>query len=47
MAIRTVKKVKFLKGSTNLGTTPRFPGISGTVVSRAANSNNRRVKVRG
>jgi hypothetical protein len=47
MAIKTVKKSKFLKGSTNLGTVPKFPGISGTVVSRPANSNNRRVRVRG
>jgi hypothetical protein len=43
---RTLKKVKFLKGRTNLGTVPKFPGISGRVVSRAANSNNRRVTVR-
>lgn len=43
---RVLKKVNFLKGRTNLGKTPRFPGISGPRYA-ASGSNNRRVKARG
>jgi hypothetical protein len=46
MAIRTVKKVKFLKGATKLATVPKFPGIGGPRYA-ASGSNNRRVRVRG
>ena len=46
MAVKVVKRLKFLKGGTNVASTPRFPGLSGPRFA-AKNSNNRRVRVRG